>query len=93
VHERDGGAKVRLFARAGIKRAGTSADATKIETQRGHPDAGRRLGGLIQRLGVHRAAMQRMRVAEHRHRARLATWHVEQRFERARRARNLTQHV
>ena len=35
--------------------------------------------------------MQRVRVTEHRHRARLALRHVEQRFERARRARDLTQ--
>ena len=32
-------------------------------------------------------------MAEHRHRARLAVGHVEQRFERAGRARDLTQKV
>jgi hypothetical protein len=35
--------------------------------------------------------MQRMRVSKHRDRARLFHGHVEERFERARRALNLTQ--
>ena len=59
----------------------------KVEAQGRHADARHRLGRLIQRLGVHRAAVQRMRMAEHGHRARLALGQIEQRFERARRAR------
>jgi hypothetical protein len=37
--------------------------------------------------------MQRMRMAEHRDRARVSLRHIEQRFERAGRARDLTQKV
>ena len=89
----DRGLEVFLLAGARVERAGAAADAPEVEAQRGHADARHRLGRLIQRLGVHGPAMQRMRVAEHGHRARLALRHVEQRFERAGRARDLTQKV
>ncbi len=85
--------EVLFLAGARIERSGAAADAPEIEAQRGDADARHRLGRLIQRLRVHGAAMQRMRMAEHRDGTRLALGHVEQRFERAGRARNLTQKV
>ena len=59
----------------------------KLKRSTATPMRGQRLGRLIDRLGVHRAAVQRMRMAAHGDRARLALRQVEQRFERAGRAR------
>ena len=93
LDKRECRAKIVFLPRPRIERAGAAADASEVEAQRGDADARHRLRRLIQRLGVHRAAMQRVRVAKHSHRARLALRQVEQRLERAGRARDLTQKV
>ena len=65
----------------------------KLKRSTAHADARQRLRRLIHRLGVHRAAVLRVRMREHRHGARRAVRQVEQRFERPDRARDLSNHV
>ena len=65
------GAEVVLLAAPVVERAGAAADAAEVEAQHRAADARQRLGGLIHHLGVHRAAVLRMRMREHDGRARL----------------------
>ena len=64
------GAKVVHLAAAVVERPGAAADAAEVEAQHGAADARQRLRRLIHRLGVHRAAVLRVRMREHDGRAR-----------------------
>src|SRR6185503_9139946 len=93
MHEIEAGAKIVRLARAIVEAAGARTDAAEIEAKHGAADAIQGLGGLIDDLGVHRAALLRVRMREDdggAHRGRGSRL-VEQRFEPADRPPDLTQ--
>ena len=71
-HDVEAGTKVVHLARPRVVHAGARPDATEIEAQHRDTDAGKRLGALVHRFGVHRSAVKRMRMGEYRSGARLA---------------------
>src|SRR5262249_16129366 len=64
-HEVERGPEIRLLADAVVERSGAAADAAEIESQHGAADSREALRALEHGLGVHRAALLRMRVRKH----------------------------
>ena len=107
AHEIERGAKVVHLAKTVAEAAGAGAGAAEVEAQHRAADAAERLRGLIDDLGVHRAAVLRMRMREddgRAHAARMPGFEqsvgadaaavgrlVEQRFETSRRSGEFTQ--
>jgi len=64
--KRNGGGEVFLLAWTRVEGAAAHPDAPKVEAQRRDPGPGEALGGLVERLGMHRPAVERVRMAAHR---------------------------